>query len=247
MSFIDFEEVKKKLSLEDAISFLDLSLKQSGNQWRGKCHACESTNDRALVITRGKGFYCFSARKGGDVIALVAHIRGVAVKEAAEQIAEHVGMVQAPRNGTVPETVPGSVGGKDKGDRTLQPLAYLEPDHESVRALGLSKETCEHFGAGYAPKGIMRGRLAIPIHDLAGDLVAYCGRAVKDGQKPALLFPKGFRPELYLFNVHRIKAGELYCVEDPLDVLVAYENGVENVIAFLHHRDETMVPLRRPA
>ena len=51
---------------------------------------------------------------------------------------------------------------------------------------GLTEETCQAFGAGYAPKGIMRGRLAIPIHDWGGALVAYCGRAVED-ESPTLI------------------------------------------------------------
>ena len=104
----------------------------------------------------------------------------------------------------------------------------------TLERLGLDPETLEHFEAGYAPKGILRGRLAIPIHDLAGELVAYCGRAVKDGQKPLLTFPKGFDPSRYVFNLHRMEEGELYCSLDPLDVLLAFQNGVENAIAFLH-------------
>ncbi len=81
----------------------------------------------------------------------------------------------------------------------------------SVQASGVSPETCAHLGAGFAPKGMMRGRFAIPIDERAGALLAYRGRAVKD-ESPSPIFPDG---------------------RDPLHALAAHESGIENVVAFL--------------
>ena len=78
----------------------------------------------------------------------------------------------------------------------------------------------------------MRGRFAIPVHDRTGTLVAYCGRAT-GGDSPALIFPNGFDPRAVIFNAHRIGEGDLFLVRDPLQVLAAFENGIENVVAFL--------------
>ncbi|MCP4935525.1 MAG: hypothetical protein GY927_15305, partial [bacterium] len=138
------------------------------------------------------------------------------------------------------DTASGSDTGSDtvpkerkKGDvRSFQPLAYLESDHESVSALGLDEQTCTQFGAGYAPKGIIRGRLAIPIHDPDGTLIAYCGRAT-EGKTPSLIFPKDFEPLLHIFNVHNIGEGELALLRDPLEVMQATRNGIENAVSFL--------------
>jgi hypothetical protein len=52
---------------------------------------------------------------------------------------------------------------------------------------------------GFLPKGIMRGRFAVPVHDRSGTLLAYCGRTVKD-ESPQLLFPNGFNPASAIFN-----------------------------------------------
>jgi hypothetical protein len=46
-------------------------------------------------------------------------------------------------------------------------------------------------------------------------------------------FPSGFKPEAHIFNGHRAMEGDLYLTRDPLEVLLAYENGVENVVSFL--------------
>jgi DNA primase len=227
MPFVDFAELKSRVSIEQAVVMLSLSLNKAGAQLRGPCPVCNAGGDRALVVTPAKNLYfCFAAKTGGDQIALAAHIKGIKVTEAASFLAGG-SPVPVPRNRTVLATVPPAP--PEKGFR---PLDYLLPQHEAVQGLGISKETAAAFGAGYAPKGILRGRLAIPIHDREGTLLAYCGRTVKN-ESPTLTFPNGFDPHSVIFGAHKVKTGELYLVRDPLQVLTAYEAGVENVVAFL--------------
>ena len=95
------------------------------------------------------------------------------MKDAAAFLAGKGSDRQTHPSDTVPEE-----RGKEAA-RSLQPLTYLEPDHDLVQAAGLDAETARAFGAGYAPKGIMRGRLAIPIHDWQGTLIAI---RLADGQ-----------------------------------------------------------------
>lgn len=232
MAYIDFAELKARLPIEEAIARLDLTLKHANGQHRGPCPTCRRGGPRALVITPAKNaFYCFGARMGGDVIALAAHIRDCGMKEAACFLAGEE------QNGAAPESDASSQATgpdeKTKGieeRRLLKPLAYLEPAHPKVQTLGLTEETCRAFGAGYAPKGILRGRLAIPIHDWRGELLAYCGQAVSD-ESPALIFPNGFRPEGHLFNAHQAGEGELILARDPLEAMLASQNGIENTVA----------------
>jgi DNA primase len=229
MAFIDFAELKSRLPIEEAIARLDLTLKHANGQHRGPCPTYRRGGPRALVITPAKNaFYCFGAHMGGDVIALAAHIRDCGMKEAASFLAgeEHNGAAQesgAGSRGTIPEER--SKGIEER--RLLNPLAYLEPAYPKVQALGLTEETCRAFGAGYAPKGILRGRLAIPIHDWRGELIAYCGQAVTD-ESPALTFPNGFRPDGHIFNAHQAGKGELILARDPLEAMLASQNGIEN-------------------
>lgn len=48
----------------------------------------------------------------------------------------------------------------------------------------------------------MHGRLVIPIHNAAGELIAYCGRSV-DQTQPRYRLPPGFAKSEVLFNLHR--------------------------------------------
>jgi DNA primase len=225
---IDFVKLKQTLSIDRAAELLGLHLKKHGGQLRGPCPICKEGGDRALAVTPSRGlYYCFGkCRTGGDMITLAAGVRGCSPREGAEFLAEKSGVAKLATNGSNSSPQP------TLGEGKLKPLDYLEGEHELVQALGVSQQTAAHFEAGYAPKGIMRGRLAIPLHDQAGVLLAYCGRALK-GESPTLLFPNGFDPRGVLFNAHRIIKGDLFLVRDPLQVLGAFENGIENVVAFL--------------
>ena len=229
--FIDFQDVKKTVTIEDAITRLGIAIKSNGPQLRGPCPACKSGGDRTLVVTPAKqAFYCFAGKIGGDVIGLTAHIKSCTMKEAAEFLAGSTPHLEPAKPAASEATVPVTVPEKKKAG--LNPLTYLQAEHPLVQALGISKETAEHFGAGYAPKGIMRGRLAIPIHDADGTLLAYCGQAL-NGEVPALIFPKDFVPEHAIFNAHQIEEGSLYLMREPLGVLLAYEGGIESAVSFL--------------
>jgi DNA primase len=242
-TFIDFADLKTRISIHQVMTMLGMTLKQQGAQYRGPC-PIHGGGDRAMVVTPAKGvFYCFAEKKGGDQIALCSHVREVPVKDAARAIAEHYGTVPLPaaRNSTIPgnstspsDTVPQGQAVQERPREALRPLDYLQPEHEAVQALGVSPEACTAFGSGYAPKGILRGRLAIPIHDHTGQkLLAYVGRAIGD-EEPRLAFPKNFEPGTVIFNAHRVQRGDFaYLASDPLEVLKAHDNGVENVVACL--------------
>lgn len=229
MTFVNFHDVKAKVSITQIADWLGLKLQKAGEQLRGPCPLHNDGGKRSLVITPAKSvFYnfCPQCKCGGDAIALVSHIKGLSPRDAALEIARQFCLGE-PEKPAQPKPAPRP----ESREGPLKPLDYLEAEHENVAALGLSPATCQHFGAGYAGKGIMRGRLAIPIHDQKGTLLAYCGRALKD---EGLTFPKGFAYECVLFNAHRIAEGDfVYLVRDPLQVLLAYQNGIENVVAFL--------------
>lgn len=164
MTFFDFEDIKSRVSLSKAAALLGLKMVRSGAQLRGPCPVCKGGGDRALVITEGKGYFCFSAKAGGDQIALVAHIRDLAVKDAAAWLSGST--QEAP---TVPVTVPPAHG------KVLEPLGYLEFDHAAVVAIGFDVEVAKRLGIGFAGRGMMRGTVAVPIRDEHGTLIAYIG------------------------------------------------------------------------
>jgi DNA primase len=167
---IDFKQVKQDVPITDAIPRLGLKLRQRGDQWRGQCPHCKG-DDRSLVITPAKeSWYCFDARKGGDVISLTAHVHQSDMRSAAVFLAKQV-------PSTVPPSPQGQVNDPQK-EPALEPLAYLKFEHELVQGIGLDTATAVQLGIGYAPKGLMRGTVAVPIRLPDGKLVGYIGITV---------------------------------------------------------------------
>lgn len=167
--FLDFQSLKSHVRIEHVIPMLGLKMKDHQGQHRGACPVCKSGGDRALVITEVKAsFYCFAAKKGGDVISLVSHIRGIGQREAAEEIARHFGLLDEPTAPTVPQE-------QQKREPTLSPLTYLEYEHPLLDALGIEPEDAERIGLGYAPKGTLSGHVAIPVRLPDGSLIGYVG------------------------------------------------------------------------
>jgi DNA primase len=95
---------------------------------------------------------------------------------------------------------------------------------------------------------MLKGRVAIPLHDPQGRLVGYAGRITKDemiGPKcPKYLFPGErekngvkleFRKSLLLYNAHRINApvDHLFVVEGFPAVWWLHQNGFEKVVALM--------------
>ena len=226
MAFLDFAALKQEVRIEDAIELLQLDMKQGNNQFRGKCPACKGSGPRSLVITPGKqAFYCFAERIGGDVIAFVAHIRGQSMKDAANFLAGE-GSPSSTGSSTVPKE-------RIKEDaRSLQPLSYLEPGHKKLAKLGLSEDTSKAFSSGYAPKGILRGRFAFPIHNAKGRLIAYGGIDPERPDEP-VKFPRDFDPAASVFNLHTQTEDEILLCRSPLEVMHVHQAGIDNAVSFL--------------
>ena len=163
MSFLDFNEIKAANAIDEVAQRLGIQLNKSGSSMRGKCLKCESTGDRNLAITPTRGvYYCFSDGKGGDVIALVSHTLGIGVKEAAQWLSGASTTKEKTPKGEAPS-------------EGFQPLDYLQHDHEAVLALGFEADDAERLGVGFAPRGMLKGKVAIPVRLANGKLAGYVG------------------------------------------------------------------------
>lgn len=166
--YIDFEAVKSQVKIEDAVSMLGLELKEKNGQLRGPCPVCEKGGPRAFCVTPAKQkWFCFGCQTGGDVIQLAAHIRGEHQKDAAHFLMG--------TNHERPEEKSNNEGPKVSSEDGFKPLDYLQPAHEAVGAIGFEAEDAERIGLGYAPRGVMRGMVAVPIRLSDGKLIGYIG------------------------------------------------------------------------
>ena len=164
MAFVDFAAIKEAVPIQKVCEWLGIKLKPSGNQYRASCPIHNGEDPRGFVITPSKGlFFCFGGCGGGDVIELVAKMKDLDHKSAASLIAEHFGLSKK----ETPKREPIEDG--------MSPLDYLQHEHDAVVAVGFDTEVAKALGVGYAPKGMMRGTVAVPIRNQDGVLVGYIG------------------------------------------------------------------------
>ena len=250
--FVSFAEVKRAVSLEAVLEHYGLSegLTRKCANLAGPCPFCKGKSARQFQVNLvKKAWYCFGCKEGGNVLDFVAKREGVSVRTAALRLDSwfELGLVdEAPRAESTPAVAKTERAEKEPSsasEKTLPienpPLTFtlktLDPNHADLAALGLGTETIERFGAGYCTKGLLKGRLAIPIHNGRGELLAYTGLAVEHGETPHYLFPPKFHPALEVFNLHRLiedaaEAGPLYLVPEIAGVLRLYDAGVASAL-----------------
>ncbi len=255
MAWIDFKAVRLAASLEAVLTEMYKlpNLKREGDRLVGPCPVHSGQNPRAFHADLVKNvWHCFSqCQGGGNQLDFVAKREGIAIREAALKVAEffHLDtsgpppLLPLPRAGAAePDATPEAPGPPrcedTEGAPRNPPLdvrLVLSPDHPHLAERGLSKETTQQFGLGYCAKGILRGMIAIPIEDAAGTLVAYAGRRLRpedireDGKYK---FPKGFRKELVLYNLHRVKGRErVILVEGFFAVAKLHDIGFPDTVA----------------
>lgn len=85
---IDFKAIKETIRADQVINLLGLKGKyEQSAQFRCACPQCKPEGKRELSInTELKVFQCYAARTrtAGDIIYLVAHVRGIGQREAAQ-------------------------------------------------------------------------------------------------------------------------------------------------------------------
>jgi DNA primase len=218
--FVSFPEVKAANTIESVAQYLGLKVKSHGETLRCECPV-HGGGDRSLVITPRKSlFYCFApdGKDGGDQIQLLAHVRQIGAKEAAQELLK----LRAPSK-PAPEKPPHDRGG------AMQPLEHLDPSHVAVATLGLSETLAKDLGIGFTTKGLMKGTVAIPVKERDGSLVGYVG--VTRGEQPRTA--RSYDPSKIIFNADRLQKGQsLHLTDDPVKCLIAHDMGMQ-CVAFL--------------
>jgi len=186
MPFVDFAEIRERLSIEEVADMLPLTWSREGQQLRAACPV--HGGERGLIVTPSKGLFICKAspeeKKGGDCIGLCAHVMQTTMYEAGQYLGQQIGML--PRNSTVKgtgtsnstvrkerATVPPKNEGRDNGPgkpEAFDAAAFADKLEfsEAVEALGFSKEDAAQFLVGS-----YRGRVYLPLRHPDGSVACF--------------------------------------------------------------------------
>lgn len=256
--YVDFQRIRESVGIEEVLRRYGAwqTLKGHGAQLRGPCPIHAGSNKRQFSVNLKKDvWHCFGdCAGGGNVLDFVMAMEGCDARTAGLKLAEWFGLPiksSAQSNRTSSQDRQSDDDPQGSGEEaeeddepeanaplTFDRLKHLQHDHDALTARGIDPATAEQFGVGYATRGIMRGCIAVPVHNPQGELVAYAGANPNDTTAP-YRWPKGFRPELELFNAHRARATRalkregLIIAADPFDVLALHDAGHDNAVALL--------------
>jgi DNA primase len=199
MAWVNYKQLREELDIAQVIADYGIELRGSGVQRKCVCpvEACRDPKERTVSVNTEKGvFRCWRCDVKGNTIDFAAIMEGLdpidtrQFRQAAIKLADKYG-IQSERNAPSRTDEKGKVhrrasapkrsDGKQNVRLTNEPLDFelkdLDPEHESVQALGLRPETVKHFGLGYCTRrGMLQGRIAIPLPDSENRLIGYAGR-----------------------------------------------------------------------
>ena len=249
--FVGFEQLKQSVSMEQVLERYGLleKLRRSGESLSGVCPVHRGHNPTQFRVNLSRNCWiCFGdCHTGGSIIDFVARMEGIGIREAGLLLQDWFNL--QPGNG--------SQGGNGKviphpalkvkpslpWKLTNAPLRFalgaLDGAHPYLKERGLSAETIATFGIGCCAHGMLRGWIAIPIHDIKGRLIAYAGRwpGVPPAGMPKYRLPRGFRKSLELFNQHRAAAevgqGPLVVVEGFFGCMRVWQAGHRRVVSLM--------------
>ena len=204
-------------------------------------------------------FQCFGCKARGNVLEFAALMEGVdpadgnALRKVAVKLQEAFFPEGAStRTKTVAPAKKEVAKPKESPLQVNAPLDFelkgLEANHPCLIGQGLTLATLNYFGVGFCSRGLLKDRIAIPLHDEEGRLIGYAGRVVDDRdvseETPTYLFPAkrerngtvfNFDRSRFLYNGSRIKApcDDLVIVQEFPAVWWLNQCGFPNAVAVM--------------
>jgi DNA primase len=263
-SFVNFKAIKAAITMERVLEHYGLlqKFKKKGDSLSGPCPIHKGENPTQFRVSISKNIWnCFSECKhGGNVLDFIAKMENSSIHAAALKAIEWFQLDPDAMSGNSSETEEAETEpskeepkperspkkAESRAEEPTEPnkplkfrLEKLERAHPYLVERGLSTETLVNFGAGYCAKGMMVGRIAIPIHNPNGDVVAYAGRLVGEptDDNPKYKLPPGFKKSLELFNIDRVSNESpqkaLVIVEGFFDCMKLHELGHRKTVALM--------------
>ena len=282
-NWIDFKVLRARLDFAQVMEHYGVEVKRKGEQHMGYCPLPNHNGKRnspSFSANLEKGiFQCFGCGAKGNVLDFAALMEkadpkdGAALREVALKLQQCFCPELGEKPGKTEKPVPPKKA-EPKDERPVvinQPLDFelkgLNAEHPYLAGRGFTLETIRHFGLGFCGRGLLKSRIAIPLHDADGKLVGYAGRVVDDhtisDENPRYRFPGKrekdgtvfeFRKTLFLYNGFRIKApvDNLIVVEGFTSVWWLHQNGLPSAVATMgadcsEKQAELILPLVKPA
>lgn len=273
--WIDFKALRSRLNFEAVLRHYGVTLTRKGDQVQGFCplpnHGGQKRSPSFSANLRRGVWQCFGCGAKGNVLDFAIRMEGLSpdntsdVRTVALRLCEAFQIEASGRKpGTATVTRPEErvealpFQGEDAQAAAKSEVRVNEPldfelkglclDHPYLLGRGFTMDTIKRFGLGYCTRGLMAGRIVIPLNDAEGRLVGYAGRIADDTKVgedvPKYKFPSGrertgvtleFQKSRILYNAHTLvrPAEHLVIVEGFASVWWLTQAGISNAVALM--------------
>ena len=170
---IDYGVIKDQARFETVLAIYGLETRGHGAERMTWCPFHDDGSPSCSINLEKKVFHCFGCGEKGTILDFVAKMEQIGIFESARLVAEWCSV------STELSAPVGTVRVRHERSSENEPLGFelrLDPRHPYLQEREVSDGTISKFGLGSCDRGIMKGRICIPIHDAKGMLVAYAGR-----------------------------------------------------------------------
>jgi DNA primase len=202
---------------------------------------------------------CFGCKASGNVLDFACRMEGLnpdvpqELRKAALKIRDLFLNTSGPPARNVKPVASPNTEHRNSGKPLVNtPLDFelmeLDPDHPYLLQRGFTPQTIQYFRLGFCNRGLMKGRIAIPLHDVNGQLVGYAGRMTQDDEisasNPKYRFPSSrerketmleFKKSLLLYHAHHIAGpvDNIFVVEGFPACWWLWQADYQNVVALM--------------
>lgn len=176
------DELRARVTLSTLIG-RSVPLKKAGNEWKACC-PFHSEKTPSFWVNDQKGFFhCFGCGAHGDAIRFLTDARGMAFKDAVQELADGVGL-------ELPKPDPASAARQQRASGLIDVVAAAAdfyrralsgPEGRAARAYldqrGVGEMARTAFGIGYAPDA--RDRVATELKAFPTDQLVEAGLLIK--------------------------------------------------------------------
>jgi DNA primase len=247
--WVDFAQLKQKVGMVDILEnygLLDGLKERKNSEFVGYCpiHDENRYNKSSFCVNTEKNvFNCFACGSHGNILDFVAQMEDVDIRRAGLLITEWFEIAHKEQEKTGQKRKSDDQVAKPEKEAVNPPLIFelkdLDINHPYLQERGMEKDTIREFGLGFCKRGLMKDRVAIPVHNENGELVAYAGRFAGEPPEgePKYKLPPKFQKHLVLYNFHKARefSGEkgLVLVEGFFDVMRVWQAGFKNVVGLM--------------
>jgi DNA primase len=250
--WVNYKSLRAELSFIEILHHYGAELKERGEQWQGFCPLPThegKRNSPSFSANVGRGIWqCFGCGAKGNVIEFATRMEGLN-PENPDDFRKTALLLQkmfVGKDGEEREKPGTEVMRERSGQEDLEeerpdsvvnaPLDFklqrLDYSHPYLRERGFTEETVKAFGLGYCERGLMKGRIAIPLHEeaIGKDTPRYLfpGSRERNGTRHE------FRTSAFLYNGFRVGyPSAVVVVESFTAVWWLTQARIPNVVALM--------------